>query len=88
MSVKITPENQIIDIPGLNRFRIGDHVIADECADCDRHEGVVVGIELQRLHGSEYLVPSITLLHAGYLTDGFKPEHLRRAALTAMEEKP
>jgi hypothetical protein len=77
MTVKLSLENYHIDVPGLNRFRIGDHVIADECADCDRHQGVVVGIELQRLHGSQTLVPSITLLHDGYLTDGFKPEHLR-----------
>lgn len=46
MTLKFSPENQIIDAPDLNRFRIGDHVIADECEDCDRHEGVVVGIEI------------------------------------------
>jgi len=80
MTLKLSPENEIIDAPDLNRFRIGDHVIADACEDCDRHEGVIVGIELQRLHGSETLVPSITLLHDGYLTDGFKPVHLRRVA--------
>jgi len=84
MSAKLSPENLHIDIPDLNRFRIGDRVVAEECADCDRHEGVVVGIELQRLHGSQWLVPSITILHDGFLTDGFKPEHLRRPA-DAME---
>ncbi|MBD9372077.1 hypothetical protein IB238_05465 [Rhizobium sp. ARZ01] len=78
LMLKITPENTIIDIPDLNRFRIGDHVIADACAAFDRHEGIVVGIELQRLHGSSYLAPSITLLHGGYLTDGFKPGDLRK----------
>ncbi len=75
--LKLQQENIIIDIPELNRFRIGDHVIADACAEFDRHEGIVVGIEFQRLHGSRYLVPSITLLHDGYLTDGFKPRDLR-----------
>lgn len=75
--LKLQPENIIVDIPDLNRFKIGDHVIADACAEFDRHEGVVVGVELQRLHGSQYLVPSITLLHDGYLTDGFKPRDLR-----------
>lgn len=81
--LKLQQENIIIDIPELNRFRIGDLVIADACADFDRHEGIVVGIELQRLHGSSYLVPSITLLHDGYLTDGFKPIDLRTVAPTA-----
>lgn len=75
--LELTQENIIIDLPGLHRFRIGDKVVADECASHDRHEGVVVGIEMQRLHGSGYLVPSITLLHGGYLTDGFKPDDLR-----------
>lgn len=76
--LKLQPENVFIDIPDLNRFRIGDHVIADACAEFDRHEGIVVGIEFQRLHGSHHLVPSITLLHDGYLTDGFKPIDLRK----------
>ena len=80
--LKLSPENKIIDIPDLNRFRIGDHVIADECAAHDQHEGIIVGIELQRLYGSEYLQPSITLLHDGYLTDGFKPADLRHKAFT------
>jgi hypothetical protein len=61
---------------------MSDHVIADECATHDRHEGIVVGIELQRLYGSEYLQPSITLLHDGYLTDGFKPADLRHKPFT------
>jgi hypothetical protein len=80
--LKLSPENKIIDIPDLNRFRIGDHVIADECATHDRHEGIIVGIELQRIHGSNYLQPSITLLHDGYLTDGFKPADLRPKPFT------
>ncbi len=75
---KITQENRVIDIPGLNRLKIGDHVIVDASADNDRFEGVVIGIELQRLYGSEYLVPSITLLHDGYTTDGFKPGDCRK----------
>lgn len=81
--LKLQPENIVVDIPDLNRFRIGDHVIADACADFDRHEGIVVGIELQRLHGSSYLAPSITLLHDGCLTDGFKPIDLRTVDPTA-----
>jgi hypothetical protein len=76
--LKLQSENIIIDIPDLNQFRIGDRVVADECADCDRHEGIVIGIELQRVYGSNYLRPSITLLHDGYMTDGFKPMHLRK----------
>jgi hypothetical protein len=76
--LKLSMENKIADIPDLNRFRIGDFVIADACEACDRHEGVVIGIELQRLYGSSYLQPSITLLHDGYVTDGFRPEHLRK----------
>jgi hypothetical protein len=76
--MKITRENELIDIPDLNRFRIGDHVIADECVGHDRHEGVVVGIELARVSSFDKLVPSITILHAGYLTDGFTPYDLRK----------
>lgn len=75
--IELTQENMIVDFPGLHRFRIGDKVVADECASHDRHEGVVVGIEMQRMYGSSYLVPSITLLHDGYLRDGFKPDDLR-----------
>jgi hypothetical protein len=81
--LKLSPENKILDIPDLNRFRIGDEVIADECADHDRHEGIIVGIELQRSHASGYLVPSITLLHDGYLTDGFRPADLRHVTTAA-----
>lgn len=76
--IEITQEHRLIDIPDLNRFRIGDHVIVDESAENDRFEGVIIGIELQRLYGSQYLVPSITLLHDGYTTDGFKPGDCRK----------
>lgn len=75
---EITQENRFIDIPDLNRFQIGDHVIVDASSENDRFEGVVIGIELQRLHGSKYLVPSITLLHDGCTTDGFKPIDCRK----------
>lgn len=76
--IEITQENRIIDIPSLNRFQIGDQVIVDASADNDRFEGVIIGIELQRLYGSSYLAPSITLLHDGYITDGFKPGDCRK----------
>jgi hypothetical protein len=75
---EITRENHLIDIPDLNRFRIGDHVIVDAGADNDRFEGVIIGIELQRVYASKYLVPSITLLHDGCTTDGFKPSDCRK----------
>lgn len=71
--LKLSQENKIIDLPDLNRFRIGDEVIVDANADYDRFEGVIIGIELRRLHGSSYLVPSITILHDGCITDEFKP---------------
>lgn len=80
--LKLSIENKMLDIEDLNRFKIGDGVIADECAAHDRFEGVIVGIELSRLYGSEILQPNITLLHDGYLTDGFKPSDLRKSADT------
>lgn len=76
--LKLNPENTIVDIPDLNQFRIGDAVVADACGDYDRFEGVIIGIELRRLHGSNYLKPSITLLHDGCITDEFQPGHLRK----------
>lgn len=86
--LKLSQENRLIDLPDLNRFRIGDHVIADECADNDRFEGVIVGIELQRTIGGNILKPSITLLHDGYLTDGFEPRHLRKVQPAPPQPKP
>lgn len=74
----LTQANRIVDIPDLNRFQIGDHVIVDASAENDRFEGVIVGLEMQRVYGSNYFVPSITLLHDGYLTDGFKPMDCRK----------
>lgn len=75
---EITQENRIIDIPDLNRFQIGDHVIVDASADNDRFEGVIIGIELRRMYGSSYLKPSITLLHDGCITDEFRPMDCRK----------
>ncbi|MND87772.1 hypothetical protein D3C80_797800 [compost metagenome] len=75
--VRITQENCLFDIPDLKRFNIGDEVVCEPSAECDRFEGVVIGIELQRVYGSERLEPCITLLHDGYITDGFKPGDLR-----------
>lgn len=77
--LKLSDENQLVDLPGLNRFRIGDQVVIEASDKNDRFEGVIVGIELQRLYGSDHLVPSITLLHDGYLTDGFKPVDCHKA---------
>lgn len=71
-------ENKILDTPDLNRFRIGDEVVADACADHDRFEGVIIGLEFQRVHGTKTLKPSITLLHdVDQITDGFVPGDLR-----------
>ncbi len=78
MSMKLTLENKIADIPELNRFRIGDHVIVDASADNDRFDGVIIGIEFRRVYGSDRLEPSITLLHDGYITDEFKPIDCRK----------
>lgn len=75
---EITQENKIIDLPDLNRFRIGDSVVVDASADNDRFEGVIIGIELARRFSSGPLEPSITLLHDGYITDGFKPVDCRK----------
>lgn len=77
----ISAENKILDVPDLNRFRIGDEVVAEACAEHDRFEGIVIGIELQRVYASRFLKPSITLLHDGdQITDGFKPNDLRLVA--------
>jgi hypothetical protein len=76
--LKLSDENQLVDLQDLNRFRIGDQVVIEASDKNDRFEGVIVGIELQRLYGSDHLVPSITLLHDGYLTDGFKPVDCRK----------
>lgn len=81
MKLTISPENKMIDIPDLNKFRIGERVVCDATPDYDRHEGVIVGIELSRAWSSSRLEPSITIIdEAGYLTDGFKPSDLCRAA--------
>nr|WP_196108108.1 MULTISPECIES: hypothetical protein [unclassified Ochrobactrum] len=79
MKLTLTNENRLIDIPDLNRFKIGDEVICDATADYDRFEGVIIGLELTRMWGAGDLEPSITLLHDGYVTDGFKPRDLRQA---------
>lgn len=77
---EITSENRIFDISDLNRFQIGDHVIVDSSAENDRFEGVIIGIELRRVHGSNRLESSITLLHDGYITDEFKPIDCRKVS--------
>lgn len=77
---ELTPENRIVDIPDLNGFQIGEHVVVDASADNDRFEGVIIGIELRRLYGSNRLVPSITLLHDSYITDEFKPSDCRKVS--------
>ena len=76
--VRITPENCLIDIPDLKRFNIGDEVICDASAECDRFEGIIIGIELRRVYGTERLDPCITLLHEGYITDEFRPRDLHK----------
>ncbi|TCM56191.1 hypothetical protein C8J36_103563 [Rhizobium sp. PP-F2F-G48] len=76
--LKLDYENTIVHIPDLNVFRIGDKVTADEGADNDRFEGVVIGIELRRVYSSDRLEPCITILHDGCITDEFKPNDLRK----------
>lgn len=78
MLLELSQENRLFDIPDLNRFQIGDHVIVDASADNDRFEGVIIGIDLRRVYGSYRLEPSITLLHDGYITDEFKPMDCRK----------
>ncbi|QYM72874.1 hypothetical protein K1X45_15815 [Pseudochrobactrum sp. Wa41.01b-1] len=83
--MKLTTENRMIDIPDLNRFKIGDEVICDATADYDRFEGVIIGLELHRTFPCcGELKPSITLLHDGYITDGFTPNDLRPAGRAAL----
>ncbi|WP_137136589.1 hypothetical protein [Rhizobium sp. FKY42] len=76
--LKLQPENTIVDIPDLNRFQIGDHVVVDATEHFDRFEGVIIGIELRRVYGADRLEPCITLLHDGYITDEFKPMDCRK----------
>ncbi|TCQ80012.1 hypothetical protein EDF68_10357 [Ochrobactrum sp. BH3] len=78
MKLSLTNENKLIDIPELLSFDIGDEVICDATDDFDRFEGVIIGIELRRVYGSDRLEPCITLLHDGYITDEFKPRDLRK----------
>jgi len=82
--LKLDYENTIVHIPDLNGFRIGDRVIADEGDDHDRFEGVVIGIEMRRVYGSDRLEPCITLLHDGCITDEFKPNDLRKVEPAAL----
>lgn len=86
--MRLTPENRLIDIPDLNRFKIGDEVICDATADYDRFEGVVIGIELQRRYPCTHqFVPSITLLHdVDQVSDGFKPSDLRHTGRAALAQ--
>ncbi|OJF97617.1 hypothetical protein [Pararhizobium antarcticum] len=76
--LKLSLENKLIDLPDLNRFQIGDEVVVDASADNDRFEGVIIGIEMNRRFSIGPLEPSITLLHDGYITDGFKPIDCRK----------
>lgn len=87
MNLKLTQENKIIDLPDLNRFRIGDHVIVDASFENDRFEGVIIGIELRRKYGGGDLEPCITLLHDGYVTDEFKPIDCRKVEAPAPAER-
>ena len=75
---KLSDENRLNDLPDLNRFRIGDQVVIEASAENERIEGIIVGIELQWLYGDDHLTPNITVLHDGYLTDGFKPVDCRQ----------
>ena len=74
----LSNENTIIDLPALNRFKIGDEVVAEATDRIDRFEGVIVGIELRKVFSAHVLEPDITILHDGdQITDGFKPTDLR-----------
>lgn len=74
---ELNQAHYLIEIPDLNRFRIGDKVRIDY-PDWERTEAVIIGIELRREHGQ--FKPDITLLHDGYVTDGFEPKHLSKVS--------
>ncbi len=75
--MKLTQVNLIVDIPELNRFNIGDKVIASAVAGTDHIEAIVVGIELKPLNSTDVAIPNITLLdNHGNLKSGFKPNDL------------
>lgn len=81
--MKLTQINLLIDIPELNRFNIGDKVVAEASEHFNQTEGIVVGIELQQLNASDVAIPNITLLdNEGGLKSGFKPGDLRLLGLT------
>lgn len=81
MKVTLTNVNRLIDIPDLLQFDIGDEVICDASEDRDRFEGIIIGIELRRVYGTEHLEPYITLLHEGYITDEFRPRDLQKKVI-------
>lgn len=75
--MKLTQVNLIIDIPELNRFNIGDKVIASALTGSEHIEAIVVGIELKPLNSTDVAIPNITLLDSdGNLKSGFKPNDL------------
>lgn len=82
--LKLSHENKIIDLPDLNGFQIGDEVIVDANADYDRFEGVIIGIELRRLHGSSYLVPA----SRSYTTVALRTSSSRSTAASSIPNRP
>lgn len=74
----LSPKNIIIDVPDLNRFNIGDAVHSPATASWDEFNGIVIGIELRRVHGlTRSFKPELTLLHdVDCISDGFGPNDL------------
>ncbi|AKE44780.1 hypothetical protein AU106_gp149 [Sinorhizobium phage phiM9] len=78
MKERITLENNVLDIPELNKFRIGDEIEVQDYMypEWNGTKGMIIGIELRRVYGSMVFAPSITILHDGYVTDEFTPGDL------------
>lgn len=79
MIASIDLANYVLDIEGLNNFRIGDEVEVHHCEfeEWNGTKAVIIGIELRRIYGSKSLAPSITILHDGdQITDDFEPKDL------------
>ncbi len=77
LKMKLAQINLIVDIPELNRFNIGDKVIASSIAGAEHIEAIVIGIELKSLNSTDVVIPNITLLDGdGNLKSGFKPRDL------------
>jgi hypothetical protein len=81
---KIPDSYHLVEIPDLNRFRIGDRVRVthpDFEAEWRQSECIVIGIELRKQHSRGLIFEAdITILHDGdQVSDGWKPVDLTPA---------